>query len=203
MAETESVADAAEGPDHAAARTQMRSILESKVSGLPEALRVVFVLRSVEELSVAETAETLGITQETVRMRHFRSKGLLREALAREIDLAEAVAADVGLGVDQPAHRAGVDLAADPAERALAAALVADLDGRIWKRTIPPAELPAYREKFQVLSTRRFAGQTLIHVYSNQQPDSSCELVRPDMEDLYFATIKGFMAPAAAAAKVN
>jgi RNA polymerase sigma-70 factor (ECF subfamily) len=57
---------------------------------LPEALRVVFVLRSVEELSVAETAETLGITQETVRMRHFRSKGLLREALAREIDLAEA-----------------------------------------------------------------------------------------------------------------
>jgi RNA polymerase sigma-70 factor (ECF subfamily) len=90
MAHTESVADVAEGPDHAAARTQMRSILESKVSGLPEALRVVFVLRSVEELSVAETAETLGITQETVRMRHFRSKGLLREALAREIDLAKA-----------------------------------------------------------------------------------------------------------------
>src|SRR5215472_3993581 len=90
MAETESVADVAEGPDHAAARTQMRSILESKVSGLPEALRVVFVLRSVEELSVAETAETLGITQETVRLRHFRSKGLLREALAREIDVAQS-----------------------------------------------------------------------------------------------------------------
>ena len=88
--ETENVADVAEGPDHAAARTQMRSILESKVGGLPEALRVVFVLRSVEELSVAETAETLGVTQKTVRMRHFRAKGLLREALAREIDLAES-----------------------------------------------------------------------------------------------------------------
>jgi RNA polymerase sigma factor (sigma-70 family) len=88
--ETENVADVAEGPDHAAARTQMRTILESKVGGLPEALRVVFVLRSVEELSVAETAQTLGITQETVRMRHFRAKGLLREALAREIDLAES-----------------------------------------------------------------------------------------------------------------
>ena len=88
--ETENVADVAEGPDHAAARTQMRSILESKVGGLPEALRVVFVLRSVEELSVAETAETLGVTQETVRMRYFRAKGLLREALAREIDLAES-----------------------------------------------------------------------------------------------------------------
>jgi RNA polymerase sigma factor (sigma-70 family) len=88
--ETENVADVAEGPDHAAARTQMRTILESKVGGLPEALRVVFVLRSVEELSVAETAQTLGMTQETVRMRHFRAKGLLREALAREIDLAES-----------------------------------------------------------------------------------------------------------------
>ena len=89
IAEMESVADVAEGPDHAAARTQMRGILESKVSGLPEALRIVFVLRSAEELSVAETADTLGITQEAVRMRHFRAKGLLREALAREIDLAK------------------------------------------------------------------------------------------------------------------
>jgi RNA polymerase sigma-70 factor (ECF subfamily) len=67
----------------------MRGILESKVNGLPEALRLVFVLRSVEELSVAETAEALGIPEETVRVRHFRAKGMLREALAREIDLAE------------------------------------------------------------------------------------------------------------------
>jgi RNA polymerase sigma-70 factor (ECF subfamily) len=87
--ETESVADAAERPDHAAARTQLRGILESKLNELPEALRVVFVLRSVEELSVAETAESLGVAQETVRVRHFRAKGMLREALAREIDLAE------------------------------------------------------------------------------------------------------------------
>ena len=87
--ETERVADVAEGPDRAAARTQMRAILESKLGELPEALRVVFVLRSVEELSVAEAAEALGIPQETVRMRHFRAKGMLREALAREIDLAE------------------------------------------------------------------------------------------------------------------
>ena len=88
--ETESVADVAEGPDRAAARTQLRATLESKLGELPEALRVVFVLRSVEESSVAETAATLGIAEETVRVRHFRAKGMLREALAREIDLAEA-----------------------------------------------------------------------------------------------------------------
>ena len=87
--DTESVADVAEGPDRAAARTQLRAILESKLGELPEALRVVFVLRSVEELSVAETAQTLCIVEETVRVRHFRAKGMLREALAREIDLAE------------------------------------------------------------------------------------------------------------------
>ncbi|HKF97966.1 MAG TPA: sigma-70 family RNA polymerase sigma factor, partial [Steroidobacteraceae bacterium] len=90
MSETARVPDVAEGPDRAAARTQMRGILESKLGDLPEALRVVFVLRSVEELSVAETAETLGLAQEAVRARHFRAKGLLREALAREIDLAES-----------------------------------------------------------------------------------------------------------------
>lgn len=94
-------------------------------------------------------------------------------------------------------HEGRVMAAGAPAD------LVADLDGRIWKRSVPPAELADYRERFQVLSMRRFAGQTLIHVYSNQQPDSNFELVRPDMEDLYFATIRGFINPAAAVGKVN
>ncbi len=83
------------------------------------------------------------------------------------------------------------------------AALVEELNGRIWKRSIPPTELAAYRERFQVISMRRFAGQTLIHVFSNQQPDSSFELVTADLEDLYFATIKGFLQPAATAARMN
>ena len=84
-----SVADAGELPDSAATQLQMRGILESKIGGLPEILRVVLVLRSVEELSVHETAESLGISEETVRSRHFRAKAMLRESLAREIDVAE------------------------------------------------------------------------------------------------------------------
>jgi RNA polymerase sigma-70 factor (ECF subfamily) len=63
--------------------------LEQKVSELPEIFRVVFVLRSVEELTVEEIADTLSISQETVRSRHFRAKGMLRESLAKEVDLAE------------------------------------------------------------------------------------------------------------------
>jgi RNA polymerase sigma-70 factor (ECF subfamily) len=74
----------------------MRILLEAKLEQLPESFRVVFVLRSVEELSVEETAACLGIPAETVRSRHFRAKGLLREALAHDIDLAERELFDFG-----------------------------------------------------------------------------------------------------------
>ncbi|HEX6363371.1 MAG TPA: RNA polymerase sigma factor [Albitalea sp.] len=76
-------------PDMAAGRAEMRELLERKLDELPEDFRTVFVLRAVEELTVEETAQVLGIPEATVRSRHFRARGLLREALAREIDLAE------------------------------------------------------------------------------------------------------------------
>ena len=78
-----------ERPDRLLARAQMRTLLERKLDDLPETFRLVFVLRSVEELSVEETAQTLDIPEATVRSRYFRAKSLLREALAQEIDLAE------------------------------------------------------------------------------------------------------------------
>jgi RNA polymerase sigma factor (sigma-70 family) len=83
------VADSAEPPDQGTARAQMRCVLERKVSELPELLRLVFVMRAIEELSVEETADTLSISANTVRSRHFRARGMLRESLAKEIDLAE------------------------------------------------------------------------------------------------------------------
>jgi len=46
------------------------------------------VLRALEELSVEEAAVALGIPEATVRSRFFRARGLLREALSKEIDLA-------------------------------------------------------------------------------------------------------------------
>jgi RNA polymerase sigma factor (sigma-70 family) len=89
-AEMDSVADLEHDlPDRVAARTEMRALIEAKLDELPEDFRMVFVLRSIEELSIEETAQTLGIQEATVRSRHFRAKGLLRESLAREFDLAE------------------------------------------------------------------------------------------------------------------
>jgi len=46
----------------------------------------VFLLRAVEEMSTLEIAEVLELPEATVRTRYFRARGLLREALGREID---------------------------------------------------------------------------------------------------------------------
>ena len=67
----------------------MRALLERKLDALPDVLRVVFVLRSIEEMSIEETAQCLAVPQATVRSRHFRARHLLREALVREADLVE------------------------------------------------------------------------------------------------------------------
>lgn len=87
------------------------------------------------------------------------------------------------------------------------AALVADLEGRIWRKSVPQAEVAQCSEQFKVISMRRFSGKTLVHVYSNHEPGPDFELVTPDLEDVYFATIKGVMHPAepaaVAPAKVN
>ena len=77
-----------EQPEGAAQRAQTRRLLESRIDELPEVFRTVFVLRALEELSVEETAAALGIPEATVRSRFFRARGLLREALSKEIDLA-------------------------------------------------------------------------------------------------------------------
>jgi RNA polymerase sigma-70 factor (ECF subfamily) len=48
----------------------------------------VFVMREVEDMTVDETAECLAIPAATVRTRLFRARALLREALARDMDMA-------------------------------------------------------------------------------------------------------------------
>ncbi|CAM5779244.1 RNA polymerase sigma factor [Ottowia pentelensis] len=75
-------------PEPAAMRAELRQLLESRIDHLPDAFRTVFMLRAVEELSVEEVAQALGIPEATVRTRFFRARGLLREGLASQIDVA-------------------------------------------------------------------------------------------------------------------
>jgi len=75
-------------PEQSAARADIRRLLEQRIDALPVAFRTVFVLREVEDLSVDETAACLSIPEATVRSRTFRARGMLRESLARELDMA-------------------------------------------------------------------------------------------------------------------
>ena len=75
-------------PEEETLRAEARRIMESKIDALPEAFRTVFVLRALEELSVEETASVLAIPEATVRTRFFRARGILRESLSRELDMA-------------------------------------------------------------------------------------------------------------------
>jgi RNA polymerase sigma-70 factor (ECF subfamily) len=73
------------GPENSASDSELRVLLEEAVDALPEAFRTTFVLRSVEQLSVAETAEVLGIPEETVKTRHHRARERLQHALTERV----------------------------------------------------------------------------------------------------------------------
>jgi RNA polymerase sigma-70 factor, ECF subfamily len=68
-------------PERAAARSQVRDLLERAIDNLPERFRVVLVMRMVEQLSVKETAACLSLREETVKSRLHRAKKLMREQL--------------------------------------------------------------------------------------------------------------------------
>jgi RNA polymerase sigma-70 factor (ECF subfamily) len=75
-------------PERTTARVQVRELLERAIDNLPAPFRTVFVLRMVEQLSVKETASSLGIPEETVKSRLHRAKKLMREQLQTELGSA-------------------------------------------------------------------------------------------------------------------
>jgi RNA polymerase sigma-70 factor (ECF subfamily) len=75
-------------PEAAAARAEVRRLLERAVDQLPATFRMVFVLREIEELSIEETADQLGLRPETVKTRLHRARRLLRQSLDRTLSSA-------------------------------------------------------------------------------------------------------------------
>ncbi|WP_092675150.1 ABC transporter ATP-binding protein [Hymenobacter arizonensis] len=67
-----------------------------------------------------------------------------------------------------------------------------NLRGKIWRKLIEKAELPALQSATQVISSRLFAGKTVVHVLADSSPDSGFEIVNPDLEDVYFSEIKNY-----------
>jgi RNA polymerase sigma-70 factor (ECF subfamily) len=66
--------------------------LEAAIERLPDTYSSVFMLREVEGLSTAETAECLGLTDETVKVRLHRARGLLRKDILLHTGAATATA---------------------------------------------------------------------------------------------------------------
>src|SRR6185312_4762171 len=72
-------------PEADAARAEARRLMEAAIDELPEAFRLVFILRELEECTVEETAERLGLLPETVKTRLHRARKLLRKALEEKL----------------------------------------------------------------------------------------------------------------------
>ncbi len=68
-------------PEREAFTGELRRLLEGAIDSLPSAYRSVFVLREVEGLSTAETAQCLDINEDTAKTRLHRARRMLREQL--------------------------------------------------------------------------------------------------------------------------
>jgi RNA polymerase sigma factor (sigma-70 family) len=68
-------------PARLLANKELGDVLEVAMGRLPEKYRLVFVLREIEEMSVRQTAETLGLEESNVKARLSRAKAMLRENL--------------------------------------------------------------------------------------------------------------------------
>ncbi|HRJ58072.1 MAG TPA: sigma-70 family RNA polymerase sigma factor [Anaerolineales bacterium] len=61
---------------------ESKKALDTAVKKLPEALRMVFLLRDIEGISIRDTAEILNLTETNVKTRLLRARMFLREHLS-------------------------------------------------------------------------------------------------------------------------
>jgi RNA polymerase sigma-70 factor (ECF subfamily) len=85
-------------PEHRAFGRELGAIIESAVDKLGDGYREVFMLRQVEGLSTAETAEVLGLSEDAVKTRFSRARSTLQRDLLDRTDAAAATAFTFGQG---------------------------------------------------------------------------------------------------------
>lgn len=79
------MAETSPDPEQITARAELRQLLEEAILDLPEQYRAVLMLRDVEELSTAETADALSLTEENVKVRLHRGHGMVRSWLLARV----------------------------------------------------------------------------------------------------------------------
>lgn len=89
-------------PENELLSAESREYLDSAIEQLTPALRVVFILRDIEDLSTKETADVLGLTETAVKTRLSRARLRLRQLLSkhygehlkRQIDVQNRLSAE-------------------------------------------------------------------------------------------------------------
>jgi hypothetical protein len=66
---------------------------------------------------------------------------------------------------------------------------VAQLSGRLWRKTVDRAKLAELRRHHNVISTRYLDGATVAFVLSDSRPGPDFDQAGGDLQDVYFATV--------------
>jgi RNA polymerase sigma-70 factor (ECF subfamily) len=77
----ERLASSQPDPEQSVSNKETAMFLEHAIMALPESYRTVLVLRDVQELDTAETAECLGLTEENVKIRLHRARAMVQREL--------------------------------------------------------------------------------------------------------------------------
>jgi RNA polymerase sigma-70 factor (ECF subfamily) len=83
---------ASANPEAQASEREMNQLLEQTLLALPDQYRTVIMLRDIEEMSTADTAATLEITEENVKVRLHRARALLRREMFARAGASAAMA---------------------------------------------------------------------------------------------------------------
>lgn len=84
-------------PEQRVSDAELRAITEAAIDELPRDFRLVFVLRAIEQMSVADVAESLGVPEQTVKTRFFRARLRLQQILMNQLTGASETVYDFHL----------------------------------------------------------------------------------------------------------
>jgi ABC-type multidrug transport system ATPase subunit len=69
----------------------------------------------------------------------------------------------------------------------------AQLDGKVWSKSMSKQELSQRNWQYPILSTKLVGGLPLVRIYCETQPDETWRQVDPDLEDVFFSKLSGVL----------
>ena len=67
--------------------------------------------------------------------------------------------------------------------------LINDLRGSVWAKAVERQEVAEHSRRHKIISAKLFAGRSILHVLSENDPGDGFAAQEPDLEDVYFSTL--------------